>query len=115
VTGAVGLTFPVTAIRGRRPLTLAAQQSWTPAQAEELAAEYRERPEVRRGHRRASTVWGVGLLTEALVRVPPVYLLPISVGVGASTGLAVLTMAGLTIWTIRFRGRAGRPAVAPEA
>ena len=45
VTGAVGLTFLVTALRGRRPLTLAAQQSWHPEQAAELAAEYRDVPD----------------------------------------------------------------------
>jgi hypothetical protein len=56
VTGAVGLTFLVTA-RSRRPMTLAAQQSWQPHRATELAAEYRADPDVRRGHRFVSTVW----------------------------------------------------------
>ena len=106
VTGAVGLTFLVTALRGRRPLTLAAQQSWHPEQAAELAAEYRDVPAARRGHRFVSTVWGTGLLAEAALRVPLVYLLPINVMVGVSTGMAVLTFVGLAVWTGRYTARA---------
>ena len=101
VTGAVGLTFLVTA-RGRRPMTLAAQQSWQPHRATELAAEYRAEPDVRRGHRFVSTVGGVGLLLEAALRVPLVYLLPPSVMVGVSSGMAVLAFGALILWTSRY-------------
>jgi hypothetical protein len=106
VTGAVGLTFLVTAIRGRRPLTLAAQQSWMPDKSDELAAEYRTDPDVRRGHRYVSMVWGVTLLVEAALRVPLVYLLPPSVMVGVSTAMAVLAFGGLAVWTGRYTARA---------
>jgi hypothetical protein len=108
VTAAVGLTFLVTAIHGRRPLTLAAQQSWRPGHAEELAREYRDIPAVRRGHRMCSAVWGVGLITEAAVRVPLIYLLPISVMVGLSTALMVATFTTLTLWTTRYARRLER-------
>ncbi len=111
VTGAVGLTFLVTAIRGRRPLTLAAQQSWHPDQAEALTAEYRSDADVRRGHRFVSSVWGVGLISEAALRVPLVYLLPPSVAVGASTAVAVLVIGGLAVWTGRYLARAGAAPV----
>jgi hypothetical protein len=117
VTGAVGLTFLVTALRGRRPLTLAAQQSWQPLRADELAAEYRDEPDVRRGHRFVSTVWGVGLLTEAAIRVPLVYLLPPSVMVGLSTAMAVLAFGGLAVWTGRYtaaKAHAAHPRPEPE-
>jgi hypothetical protein len=108
-TTAVGLAFLVAAARGRRPLTLAAQQSWTPDQAAELAEQYRTDPEVRRWHRLVSTVWGVGLIVEAVLRVPLVYLLPVSVMVGVSATMAVLTFGGLTLWTVRYAARARRP------
>lgn len=108
VTAAVGLTFLATAIHGRRPLTLAAQQSWRPSHAEELAIEYRDVPAVRRGHRVCSAVWGVGLLTEAAVRVPLIYLLPVSVLVGLSTALMVATFTALTLWSGRYARRLER-------
>ena len=106
VTGAVGLTFLVTALRGRRPLTLAAQQSWQPQQAAELAAEYRDEPEVRRAHRFVSSVWGFGLLAEAVVRVPLVFLLPPSIMVGLSTAMSIVVIGGLAVWTGRYTSRA---------
>jgi hypothetical protein len=106
VTGAVGLTFLVTGLRGRRPLTLAAQQSWNPGEADELAEEYRTDVDVRRGHRFVSTVWGVVLIIEAALRVPLVYLIPPSVMVGVSTGMAIAAFGGLTIWTMRYTARA---------
>ncbi len=106
VTGAVGIAFLVTAAVGRRPLTLAAQQSWQPAQTAELMEEYRTDPNVRHGHRFSSTVWGVVLLAEAAIRVPLVYLLPIDVMVGVSTAMMVAVFAGLIIWNARWVARA---------
>jgi hypothetical protein len=108
VTGAVGLTFLATAIRGRHPLTLAAQQSWNPDQAAELAREYEADADVRRGHRFVSSAWGVGLIIEAALRVPLVYLLPPSVAIGASTAMAALVIGGLVVWTGRYTARSRR-------
>lgn len=102
VTGAVGLAFLVSALRGTRPLTLAAQQSWHPEQAGELMAEYRAEPAVRHSHRLVSSVWGGGLLTEAAARVPLVFVLPPSVMVGLSTAMMVLTFGALILWTNRY-------------
>jgi hypothetical protein len=97
----IGLVFVGTALWGR-PLTLAAQQSMHPKQAAELAVAYDTNPRVRHGHRVASLVWGGGLLAEALVRVALVYTLPISVMVGVSTLLTVITFGGLFAWTARY-------------
>ena len=44
----------------------------------------------------------MGLLTEAVIRVPLVYLLPPSVMVGLSTAMAVLAFGGLAVWTGRY-------------
>ena len=56
-----------------------------------LAERYRTDPDVRRGFRLTSVVWGAGLLAEALVRLPLVYLLPIEVSVGVTEGLLIAT------------------------
>lgn len=111
VTGAIGLVFLATA-RSGRPLTLAAQQSWSPGTAGDLAAEYAANPAVRRVHRISSTVWGLGLLTEALLRVPIVYLLPLDVAVGVSSALIVVALACLLTWNARYVARALAAAAA---
>ena len=100
VTGGVGLTFLITAWHGRRPLTLAAQQSWQPQRAAELAAAYRDDPDVRRGYRFVSTVWGVGLLLEAAAGSAGVRAYAERDG-GVSTAMAVLTFGGLALWSGR--------------
>ncbi|GAA4874204.1 hypothetical protein GCM10023403_46090 [Pseudonocardia benzenivorans] len=105
VTGAVGLTFLATAF-GPRPLTLAAAESFTPRRRTRLAEEFRTNPRVRRGHRISSTVWGVGLLAEALIRVPLIYVLPVSVMVGLSEVLFLAAMALLIAWNAWYVRRA---------
>ncbi|MHA6624376.1 VC0807 family protein [Pseudonocardia sichuanensis] len=113
-TGAVALVFLVTSVWGT-PLTLAAMQSFAPHRAAALAAAHRDDPDVRRGFRRASAVWGFGLLTEALVRVPLVFLLPVSVMVGLSTVLFVAAFACLITWNVWFVARARRRMAAARA
>lgn len=107
VSAAVGLVFLVTAVRGNRPLTVAAEQTMNPGQAEVLEHEFLTDPDVRRGHRIASAVWGVGLIAEALVRIPLIYLIPLDVMVGVSVLLQVATFVGLAVWTVRFAARRG--------
>ncbi|GAA2680367.1 VC0807 family protein [Actinoplanes palleronii] len=106
----VGVLFLVTAFRGTKPLTLSAQQSFMPAKAEELAAAYASSADVRRGHRVASVVWGGGLLAEAVLRVVLVFLLPVDVMVGLSTGLTVVTFGLLIAWNGRYVARRERAA-----
>ncbi|RTL66558.1 MAG: hypothetical protein EKK42_17065 [Pseudonocardiaceae bacterium] len=105
VTGAVGITFLATAF-GPRPLTLAAAESFNPRRRAELAEEFRTDPHVRRGHRVSSTVWGAGLLAEALIRIPLVYLLPVSVMVGLGELMFLGTMALLLAWNVLYVRRA---------
>jgi hypothetical protein len=115
VTGAVGLTFLATVLWGR-PLSLAASQSFQPARRDEIRQEYDTEPLVRRGHQVSSAVWGAVLLTESLVRVPLVYLLPVSVMVGVGEAMTVAAFAGLVTWNLWYvrrlgaREAAGRPA-----
>ncbi|TCK19903.1 VC0807 family protein [Pseudonocardia endophytica] len=97
ITGGVAAVFLTTAF-GRRPLTLAAAQSFEPDRAAEIAEEFRTQPAARRGHRVASTVWGVGLAVEALVRLPVIFLLPIPVATGVSEGMLVIAFVLLIAW-----------------
>ena len=55
-------------------------------------------------------MWGGGLLLEALVRVPLIYTLPISVMVGISEAPSVATFGGLIAWNVWYARRASRPA-----
>jgi hypothetical protein len=111
LTGAIGICFLVTTAFGR-PLTLAASRSWGAGRGGSLAADYDTNPLVRRGHRVCSLVWGFGLLAEALIRVPLVYLLPVKVMVGLSTAIAVTAIGLLVAFTFgyirRLRERARR-------
>lgn len=105
VTGALGLVFLGTTLFGT-PLTLAASQSFQPARKLEIRQAYDTDPRVRRGHRLCSAVWGVGLLLEALIRVPLVFLLPISVMVGLGEAMTIAVIGGLLAWTIWYVKRA---------
>jgi hypothetical protein len=105
VSGVIGLVFLATTLFGT-PLTLAASQSFQPARKAEIRRAYDTDPHVRRGHRLCSTVWGVGLVLDALVRVPLVFLLPISVMVGLSEMLSIAVIGGLIAWTIWYIKRA---------
>lgn len=112
-TAAVGLMFLVLAAVGQ-PLTLAAAKTWEPAKAEFLSEQFRTNPAVRRWHLTASLVWGVGLLLEAALRVPLVYLLPVRVMVGLSAGMMILAYAALVAWTGWYLKRARGSRAATE-
>lgn len=112
-TGCVGLVFLATSVWGT-PLTLAAMQTFAPGRAAALTELFRTDPRVRRGVRVSSVVWGAGLLGEALVRVPLVYLLPVEVMVGLSTVLAVTAFAALIGWNVWYVKRARRRMTAAE-
>jgi hypothetical protein len=107
LTGAIGICFLVTTALGR-PLTLAASRSWDAGGS--LAADYDTNPLVRRGHRVCSLVWGFGLLAEALIRVPLIYLLPVKVMVGLSTAIAVTAIGLLVAFTFGYIRRVRRQA-----
>ena len=110
--GAIGIAFLISIIAGR-PLTLAAAQSWQPGIAQELQTLYRDNPAVRQEFQVSATVWGLGGLAEALIRIPLIYLLPIDVMVGLSTALMVVTNGGLLIWNLRYS--AGRQRLLGQA
>ncbi|MGI5127077.1 VC0807 family protein [Pseudonocardia sp. CA-107938] len=115
ITASIGAVFLVTAVIGRRPLTLAASQSFQPARAAEIAEEFRTEPAARRAHRLISAVWGTGLLAEAILRIPVVYLLPIDIGYLISELMLVGAFVLLIGWTVWYVRRLGSNASAPAA
>jgi hypothetical protein len=114
ITGSIGAVFLVTGIIGKRPLTLAASQSFQPGRAAEIAEEFRTEPAAQRAHRLISCVWGVGLLAEAILRIPVVYLLSIDIGYLISELMLVAAFVLLTGWTIwylrKLTGNTAEPA-----
>jgi len=115
ITGSIGAVFLVTGIIGKRPLTLAASQSFQPGRAAEIAEEFRTEPAARQAHRLISGVWGIGLLAEAILRIPVVYLLPIDAGYLISELMLVAAFALLIGWTIWYVRKLGSTADEPAA
>jgi hypothetical protein len=108
-TALVGLVFLASLFFGK-PLTLSAFQTWQPKEAAEMDGFYRTLPPIRRMFRRSAVVWGLGLLLEAIVRIPLIYLLPIDVMVGLSTAMMVTVIVGLSVWNGWYGKRAGAQA-----
>jgi hypothetical protein len=52
--------------------------------------------------------WGLGLLVEATVRIPLIYLLPIDVMAGLSQVLQLVAYGLLIVWTIAYVRRQRR-------
>jgi hypothetical protein len=90
-------------------------QSFRPADRDALAEEYRTEPEARRIYRLSSQVWGFGLLLEAAVRIPLIYILPVSVMVGLSAALMIGTFAALILWNVWYIRRVTARAASAEA
>lgn len=106
-TAVIGAVF-LASLLGEQPLTLAGAQSWRPHRASHLAAHYRAEPGVRRAFRVSALGWGLGLVAEAVVRVPLISLLPLDVAVGVSTALMISAMGGLAMWNAAYVIRAAR-------
>ena len=106
-TAMLGVVFLVSLL-GERPFTLSAAQTAKPAQARRLAELYHSEPEARRAFRVSALGWGAGLLGEAALRAPLVYLLPVDLMVGLSTAMMIVAMAGLAIWNATYIIRAAR-------
>lgn len=101
-TGIVGLAFLLSLLKGR-PLTLEARRAWAPAEEKKAIDDaWETNPAAREGYRKASLVWGLGLLAEASLRAALVFLLPVSVMVGLSTAMWVTTVVLLVLWTKRY-------------
>ena len=117
-TAVAGLIFLGTCVVGR-PMMFYAAQRFSATTSEKQAwwnVKWQTSPGFWRGFRVMSMVWGVGLLIEAAVRIPLIYVLPIHVMVGLSTVLQAAMFTLLIAWTMwygkRMRRRPGATASA---
>ncbi|MGH3548320.1 MAG: VC0807 family protein [Pseudonocardiaceae bacterium] len=115
-TAVAGLIFLGTCIVGRPVMFYAAQRfAATTSEKRELwNTLWQTKPAFRRGFRVMSVVWGVGLLVEAAVRIPLIYLLPIQVMVGLSTVLQVAAFSLLMTWNMWYGKRMQRAGQAQD-
>lgn len=109
-TAAIALVLLGSAVIGR-PLVLAAvRRAVSAGKREEIDERYRTTLAFRRAFTTITVVWGLGLLAEAVIRLPLVLALPIDVAAGASPLLFVAVLAVLSSWTAWFAGRVERTA-----
>ncbi|PZT75159.1 MULTISPECIES: VC0807 family protein [unclassified Streptomyces] len=105
VSSIVGLTFLVTAVRGR-PMLSAGLRPWlTRGEAAKSAAWERlaaGSPEFRRAETRFSAVWGGALLAECAVRAVGAYTVPVETMVWAGTVLMIGAMVVAFLVSGRF-------------
>jgi hypothetical protein len=100
-TGVAGLLFVISCFFGR-PLTFYAAKRMQGDGGMRFDGLWESTPGFRRMFRLMSMVWGLGLLFEALIRVPLVFLLPIDVMAGLSTVMFVAAMVLLMVWTFAY-------------
>ncbi|HEX5348532.1 MAG TPA: VC0807 family protein [Pseudonocardiaceae bacterium] len=102
-TAVAGLIFLGTCVVGR-PMTFYAAQRFSATSEKQTwwNIKWQTSPGFRRGFRVMSMVWGVGLLIEAAMRIPLIYVLPIHVMVGLSTVLQAAVFTLLIAWTMWY-------------
>lgn len=110
-TAVAGLIFLGSCVVGRPMSFYAAQRfsTTTTKTREWWTTMWQTRSAFRRGFRVMSMVWGIGLLAEAAVRIPLIYLLPVNVMVGISTVLQMTAFALLMTWNVWYAKRMRRP------
>lgn len=106
-TAAISVITLLSAVYGR-PVTLTLAKSLVPAKADAMQHGYETDASVRRHFQNGTRGWGIGMIIEALVRIPVIYLLPLDVATVASQVLMLVFVTVLVIWT-RHR-RASRDA-----
>jgi hypothetical protein len=72
-------------------------------------------PAFRRSQRVITIVWGVAMLSEALVRIALTYVLSTGTMVAVSSVLPYIVLGALIFWTIMYGKRQGRLAAARRA
>lgn len=103
-TGAAGIAFLVSCFVGRPLIYHAAlrMRAGKPEEIAEFQTKWDTLPQFRRVFVVCSAVWGCGLLAEALLRIPLVFILPTTVMVTLSSVLLIGTMVVLSVWNVRY-------------
>jgi hypothetical protein len=106
-TGIAGLLFLGSCFIGRPLIYYAAKRMQLDGGAR-FAEMWPTNPEFRRNFQIMTAVWGAGMLFEAVVRIPLVFLLPIDVMAGVGGLMFIGTMVLLSVWNVAFIGRIAR-------
>jgi hypothetical protein len=117
VSGGLGLLLLGSCAVGR-PVLYAMLRRLYAGKAEVLArwdVLWRAQPGFRRVFTLMSLVWGAGLLAEAVIRVPLLYLLPVDALAAVSTLLQLGAIGLLLCWTLWYRRRRQRAAATTAA
>ncbi|SDX80245.1 Intracellular septation protein A [Amycolatopsis xylanica] len=103
-TAILGSAFLVSCVVGKPLLYLAARRfrADDPVKTREFEQLYHDNPAARRRFKALSSVWGVGLIVEAVVRVVLCFKLPIDTMVAVSPVLMIGTIALLLAITARY-------------
>lgn len=109
-TAIIGLVFLGSCFVGK-PFIFHASKRFRAAggmEDEEWERKWRERPAFRKLFRTLTAVWSIAFITEAIVRVPLVYLLPIDLAATVSALLMPIMLVCLLAWTVQRGKRAER-------
>ena len=97
IAATLGITWLVMVALGHPP-SLEAVKLWEPRRAAWRAEQFRTDPGIRHANLTISTVWGAAFLTQAIVLVPLIYLLPSPVMGAVSTAIGIAYMGALIGW-----------------
>lgn len=109
-TGVLAIGFLVSGLMGKPLVYFAAQRATGGAWTDRWATE----PGVRHTFTTLTVGWGAGLLAEAVIRIPLVYLLPTDTMVGVSSALQAVAILGLIGWSVRYVQARRRRAAAAQ-
>lgn len=98
-TTAVAGTVVTASAAFAAPMTLRMAQILRPDGARDLQERFATDPDTRRHYRSGTSAWGIGLLVDAIARLPFVLLLPLDTAVLTSQLLLFTIIGALTIWT----------------
>ncbi len=105
VSGSLGLLLLGSCLLGR-PVLYGLVRRLNSGKGELLARWdelWRTEPSFRRVFTMMSLVWGAGLLTEAVLRISLIYLLPVDTAAGTSTLVQLATVVLLGGWSLWYR------------
>jgi hypothetical protein len=116
-TVAFGITF-LGSLAARRPLIFYLGRQFNTTGDPLAQAQWDSRwevPRFRHALRLITVVWGIGLVTESLVRVLVALTTPPATAVLLSPIIGIIAIGGLLVWTVAWSRRARRSAAATIA
>lgn len=117
-TGVLGLVFLGSLLLQRPLMFYFGRKFGTDGSAEGIArwnSFWDDLSVFRHGQRVMTVVWGLAFVVEALVRIPLVYALSVSVGVVLADVLPFVVIAGLVTWTVLYAKRSAAASKAQAA